>query len=311
MRRLLTATLALGALFLSTNPAHSAVCLCAKAPMYPLPGGNWMHYAIVCNNSGSGCIDDHPTGYVGSPVGGQDCSTSATCTTCNDITLCELDAQLPTDELPSFFFADAPLYSQVNTVEGITKFLTENPPGEAEDPITYDDFQITSPTGNRLPYIVRLERYDENGIVEDFYAVIWMISSAKLHTRAFIGVECEPDAQVPFPPHQRRPSHSQHAPVATALGFDEVFHSEPIPGLLQVQFGPLGAEDVAFLRLEDSEKNTGYPPYKEQRLPPENYCEPGYGSEPCQRCYSGQRLYYHSCQPCRPYRQWGRCRRWR
>ena len=221
-------------------------CICAKVPMYPIPGGGgvWLHYAIVTDEA---CHDLYPTGSIEFPTPPEICG--ANCGTCASLPV------TPPPPTPDFHFSGQPLaFDDINEVNEFKDFLKLHAGSFGPE---YDNWDFT------LRGVIALKRTVMN-TDETFYAVVWKIvqkQSMGLKTFGFIGVEIsEPGSGDVIA------ISSQHKAVHTMSSGHNLTN-----GLLQVQIkpGPYHKFDVAYIRLHDSpnNRNANYQPCPHPSVP--------------------------------------------
>ena len=242
----------------ATSANSADQCRCAVVPMYPVGGGNWLHYALICNKGFPGCTQQFPTSYVGPPTQGQSCGSSPnSCVNCSDL------GSAAADPIDLYFGGPTvapPLAADLDDHHKIKAFLKANIPAGA-NPLDYDAFTFSKPFGVPKPVIVELTR-TVSGTTETFYASVWKIKGTLGPARSYVGIELSGPMPDSSKFHIWNPQGVSicNAVATESDGSGLVTHT-PIPGLLQVQF--TGHKyDVALIRLHNSDKNkmAGYTP---------------------------------------------------
>lgn len=262
--------------------AFAGTCVCVKVAMYPAPGGGWLHYAIVYDNTPTPCTQLYPTSWIGPPTSGQSCVGGGQCGTCqmafNDMNaLQELSKdehfvmfedeqfvvfQNQEDQPEEQYLSNLATWPDVRDAESFKNYLNAQ---------TNNQFEQHTFEGG--PMVVRLQRQG-TGNVPTFSAAIWKMKydadgagGSMPPGEGYIGVEF---AGGGFDNNQRRPIYSQHNTVALrSVPSDPANPDSPkvaeeagaIPGVLLVQFGDSAIEDVALIWLYDSpaNRNANYP----------------------------------------------------
>lgn len=223
------------AVCLLANVALPAECICAKSPMYQVPGG-WFHFANVCRKAEgteTGCTYEYSTGLVRpSPSYNESCDSVTTCGTCTALggsaTIHDFHFTVPLKG-----FADLDTHAEFR---GYLESHSGTMPISEYNNYTFEE-----------PRVVSLKR-SIGGHVSTFLAVIHKMKRNSQNTHAFIGVEIESAGSATVTPvtSQCNAVHSEKN-IAGA-----VVH-RVVPGVLQVQ---LNAVEVAYIRLSKT-TNTG------------------------------------------------------
>lgn len=287
MKTKLSLLLAMLAPILSAGEALGQSYICDKMPMYPVGGGQWMHYALVYDAS---CLSSYPTGHV------DDYAQSSE--NCPDG--CDALTGAPTViSNPDVYLKDVPqppsAFNGANACRDYLVFQAPSLPGSK-----YNQFNYV-----RRGY-VELTRPDGSS----FYAVVFRMTGSGAGRRVHLGFEIDASGGGPLTPMLT--NHGTWNAVHHATGVPP----EPINGLLKVQLHPNAAvNDVAYIRIFASEENLASPFPVEPLPDPAEFarsaaaatggdaCSP---SPTCPQC--SQWCYRPQCWDCRPRRGRGRCR---